>query len=234
MKMHASSYWSIALLLLVSIGPTSAQVERIPLTPNAVLPGITVSGHGAVRVSGDRMRLIVRVFFKPPANDQVADSTGKSIAEIMRGHGVPDASWTIPLSGNLGGGNSVPVIVGTIAKPTREKAEAILRVVLAALPDSVTAVVQNPQVQTSLLVDDCSSAEGRAQSAAFADARRRAESVSRDAGVQLGSVTSVLQTSVLASACTSAGDGSYGNGFEALGPLETTVSINETVTFAIR
>jgi uncharacterized protein YggE len=227
---------AIASLLLIGAVPASAQLEgqRLPLTASGTVAAVTVSGRGSVHVPADRLRFVIHIFSRNQGVE--LDNAGKTIAETLRAHGVPNATWILPLSGSYGNGNA-PVIVGTILKPTREGAETIVRETLKALPDSLSTVVQNPQVQTALFVDDCSSAQDRARQAALMDARRRAESIARAADIHLGPVVGVTETALPTTACLPEADvNSFGQGNvqDAFGPLDVQIAVTETVSFAIR
>lgn len=215
--------------------PVAAQ--RLPLTGGPVAPPetITVAGRGVVRVPADLLRVRVQLFSR--ASSANLDQAGQTVVAVMRAHGVPDAAWVLPMSGYLGPQNNAgPIIVGSLAKPTRERAEAIVRDVLKALPDSLATVIANAQVQTALWVTDCTPAEGRAQQAALDDARRRAQMVAHAAGVRLGAVVGVTELGAPATQCGPPPEMSgvmFGQN-DTYGPLDVPIAVNATVSFAIR
>ncbi len=92
----------------------------------------------------------------------------------MRRAGVDDARTVLPLFPT--GGNAWPQVVGSVMKPTRELVESIVRKVARDLPATLSPALPNYQIQSRLVVNDCGPFERRAQIAAFADARARAES----------------------------------------------------------
>jgi len=217
--------------LLLSVVPAWAQS----------VSAITVVGRGTIRVPADRMRVVVRIFGRSGATGTVGslDDAGKTIAEALRAHGMPDAAWVLPLSGMLGQGGGGPQIVGTIEKPTRERVETIMRETVKALPDALASVIQSAQIQSSLFLNDCSDAEARAQKAAVADAHRRAEMIARAAGVRLGSVLAINEQSSVTGACLSPSDfgalgyNPQGNYFDPYGPLDVSIGVGATVSYAI-
>ena len=229
---------TVCALLLGSV-PGAAQPLVKTSSPGGMISAITVTGRGSVRVPADRMRVVVRIFGRSGATATGADidSAGKTIAEALRAHGMPDAAWVLPLNGTFGqNGGVAPQIVGTVDKPTREHVETIMRDTLKALPDALATVVQNAQIQTSLFLTDCSGPEARAQKAALEDAHRRAETIARAAGVRLGSVVAVNEQG-FPQACVSSNDAMFGynpqNNFDAFGPLDVAIVVTATVSYAI-
>src|ERR1700694_5275561 len=159
-------------LALLALLPASAQlaypVERIAQASGAPSANtITVSGRATVRTPADRLRFSLSIYGRGAST--TLDEAGKSIASILRDRGISDATWTLPTSGGVSTQNATGAVIGTLAKPTREKAEAIIRGTFAALPASVMAFAQSAQLSTSLILDDCTAAEARAQTAAIAD-----------------------------------------------------------------
>jgi len=129
-----------------------------------------------------------------------------------------------------------PAVVATIDKPTRELLETLARDTVANLPPAVAPAFLNYQLATTFGLDDCSEPESRAQNAAFADARARAQRVAAAAGVKLGAVLSVNESFGFAptpcrdwQATGSPGGGAY----DSYGPLEVPITVGITVTFAI-
>jgi len=226
-----------ALLAFCALVPASAQVAPPPLN------SITVLGRGIVRIPADRMRVVVHITGRSNASgaSMNIDDAGKTIAEALRAHGMPDAAWVLPLSGFLGPGGNAPQIVGTIEKPTRARAEAIMRDTLTALPDALAAVVQSAQVQSTLFATDCSVAEARAQKLALADARRRAAAAARAAGVRLGNVLIVNENSFPPASCNAPTDygmtgynSQQGISFDPYGAPEIAILVAATVSYRIR
>jgi hypothetical protein len=181
------------------------------------------------------MRVYVHLFTQRNQPSADVDNAGKTIAEIMRAHGMPDATWTLPLTGSIGMNTTMPTIVGTIAKPTRASVEAIIRQTVAAVPDSFGTVIQSAQIQSALLVDDCSAAQERAERLAVEDARHRAEGLARAAGIQLGAVVGITESFPTPTACLPAADVSVNQGpqQDAFGAVDVPIVVNATVSFAI-
>jgi uncharacterized protein YggE len=232
MYVHKTICAAAICALLLGVVPAGAQVRSAPPgSAVASVYAITVVGRGSVRVPADRMRVAIRLFGRSTATGTVAnvDDAGKTIAEALRAHGMPDAAWVLPLSGMFGQGSGVPQIVGTVDKPTRERVETIMRDTLKALPDALAAVVQGAQILPLLFVEDCASAEARAQKAALADAQRRAEMIARAAGVRLGAVIAVNEPGFVP-ACLSPND----FGVPGYNQLDVSIVVSATVSYAIR
>jgi hypothetical protein len=242
------------LAALLAADPASAQTARSLNAPADHT--IVVTGRGVVRIPADRMRIDIRFFNRgivpvrqagaasgaTPAPIITAadfDAAGKTIADVLRMHGVPDARWMLPVLGALSPQGASPSIVGTIAKPTRERVEAIMRDALVAMPDSLAWMATNVQIQTTLGVDDCGPAEARAQQAAIADARVRAASIAQAAGVRLGSIVAVNELGSSLGGCRTKPDdlgilsaGGFNAG-QAEPVLDVPIIVSATVTFAI-
>jgi len=225
----------IGLLLLLAAGRgAEAQVSPAAAPPSR---GVTVVGHGSVSVPPDRARLVVRLFAnqRPGTPAGSLDEAGKTIANALRTAGVRDAAYVLPLAGTIGPGSS-PAVVGTVSKPTRESAERMTRDVFANLPESLPGVVSF-QITSALIVDDCSAAEARAQTAAIADARARAERAASAAGLRLGAIESVNESMTFPSPGCGAPNGAplgFNGGQDEYGPLAVVVSVTATVTFGLR
>jgi uncharacterized protein YggE len=105
----------------------------------------------------------------------------------------------------------------------------------------VIAFAQSAQLSTTLIVDDCSAAEARAQDAVIADARARATLVAHAARVGLGKVVAVYEQLPQSSGCATKPDAMPpGVSFYGLANQQTfdnfdvVFSLNATVSFAIR
>ncbi len=228
---------------LFILGPSAAQVPPQRLPPSAGgapdLNTVTVMGRSTVRIPADRARFSLSIYGRGAST--TLDEAGKTIAAILRDHGVSDATWTLPSSGSVTTQNASGSIVGSLAKPTREKAEALIRDTFHSLPPSVIAFTQGAQLSTTLIVDDCSAAEARAQEAVIADARTRATLVARAARVGVGKVVAVYEQLPQTSGCATKPD-TVPEGLNFYGALrqpgldnfDVIVSITATVSFAIR
>ncbi|MBV9646135.1 MAG: SIMPL domain-containing protein [Candidatus Eremiobacteraeota bacterium] len=213
----------------VPLAPASAQsTDRASLDHR-----IVVVGQGTVHAPADEMQIEVRLVPRPGSTN--VDEVGRSIADIMRRNGIPDAQWRLPMIGFLSPA-SQGAIVGSIRKPTRETLEAMARRIVQAVPDSITSSVQNVNVTTALRLDDCRGWEARAEEAAIADARRRAERLASATRLSLGNVMGASATQVFTPGCGNAAIRAGGpeGPFGAYGPLDVDVNESVTVTFATR
>jgi hypothetical protein len=225
---------------LFALVPASAQLvvpmQRPAGVGSAEANAITVGGRATVRVPADRVRFALSIYGRGAST--ALDDAGKTIAGILRDHGIADATWTLPTSGGVSLERAQGSVIGTMNKPTREKAEALIRDTFKSLPPSLIAFAQSAQVQTTLLVDDCSAAEARAQAAAIADARARATMVARAAQVGLGKVVAVYEQLPQNFGCATKPDATpftpYGSPNQALDNFDVILSLNATVSFAIR
>jgi len=211
----------------------SAQVQPGVVTANT----ITVAGRATILVPPDRLRVLVRLSPRNVTGEQL-EALAASVADAMHAGGIADAKAVLPIAGYLGS-NATIAIVGSVAKPTRESVEAILRATLKAVPDATaTALGTNYQVQSSYSVSDCSDAEARAQQAAIADARARAERVATAAGLHLGPIISVNEGSAgPAAGCFTDPDTAYGAAFgnqDPYGAIAIPVNVFATVVFGTR
>ncbi len=227
--------------LLTASSAAVAQTTPFVGRPGAFASGITVIGRGTAAAAPDRARISVQIY----GNQGVANAGTLPLAEAadalvdaLRASGVADVREVLPI-GNLSTRSVAPAIVGTIAKPTRERLEAIARDVVKSLPDRLAPAYGNVQLQVSLLVDNCAIDEERAERAAFADARSRAARLAAGAGLRLGAVEAIADTqSFIPVGCSSRPDAldSPSNGPPTIGlygPLVLPITVNETVTFAI-
>jgi uncharacterized protein YggE len=237
--------------VLLALAPLLGSAQVVP-APVVVAPGVpgqalstgglTVSGRATIAVPADRMSVAVRLSPHNVTNGAL-DGLAKSVADTMRGAGIGDAREVLPLVGFLGP-NSQVAVLGTIEHPTRTAVETILRSVLATIPDATAAAVgNNYQVTTSLLLDDCSGAEMRAQTAAFEDARARAQRAATAAGIHLGAIVAIVENSAFSDiACRANADGQNagvvvnfaGGGGDPYGSLTIPVTATASVTYAIR
>jgi uncharacterized protein YggE len=228
-------------LTLLALMPASAQLVPQRLSPAAggtpEVNTITVVGRATVRTPADRLRFALSIYGRGAST--TLDDAGKAIAAILREHGVADAAWVLPTSGGVSLQNANGSVVGTLAKPTREKAEAIIRGTFQSLPPSIVAFAQGAQLSTSLMVDDCSAAEARAQEAVIADARQRATMVARAAQLGLGKVVAVYEPLAQTPGCPTKPDNmlpsvQFSGNQQAPDNFDVVFSLTATVSFAIR
>ncbi|MBD5633883.1 MAG: SIMPL domain-containing protein [Candidatus Eremiobacteraeota bacterium] len=230
----------LALALATASGASAQQAPVVRgLTPAG---GITVTGRGTASVAPDRARVTIQLF----AGVGVAgtgtipvEDASNALRDALRANGVFDAREVLP-SGSISLRGASPAIVGTVAKPTRDRLEAIAHGVANAIPAKFAPMFSNGQLQIALISDDCSPDEARAERAAFADARERAQRLATIAGLHLGAVIAIAEPqSFQAAGCPSKPDAVEANGnagqpfTNAYGPLVLPIVINETVTFAI-
>jgi uncharacterized protein YggE len=238
---------TVVMFVLLASSGAAAQSVLVPRTSSAdaTTQGITVSGHATATAIPDRARVTVQVFGSvgaaPAAGSVPLDDAANALIDALKANGVADAHEVLPLA-NLNTRSVVPAIVGTVAKPTRERLEEIARNVVKAIPDRFAPAFANAQVQVALFVDDCDAAEARAERDAYADAKARATRLASAAGVRLGPVIAISDAqSSLPPGCTAKPDAgengppfiNIGNGTGAYGPLVVPITVYETVTFAI-
>jgi uncharacterized protein YggE len=225
---------------LLAAGATAASAQAGAASRDGIEPAhvITVVGRGQVGVPPDRVRVILRFFPRngpggtsAPAYDEAA----RDLVDAIKRAGAADARVSIPLEASSGP-NVQPAVVAMVRKPTRDTIEKMARDTIANLPASVAPAFANYQLTTTLLLDDCSEPETRAQNAALADAHARAERVAAAAGVKLGAVVAVNEgASFGVDPCRAATQFSpVQNGLvDPYGPLEVPVSVSAIVTYAI-
>jgi uncharacterized protein YggE len=238
---------TIGMFALLATGVADAQGVALPRAAYADVPtqGITVTGHGTAAANPDHARVTVQVFGSvggaPVAGSVPLDDAANALIDALKANGVGDAHEVLPFT-NLNTRSVVPAVVGTVAKPTRERLEEIARNVVKAIPDRFAPAFANAQVQVALFVDDCSADEARAERDAFADAKARAVRLASAAGVKLGPVIAISAAqSPLPIGCTAKPDNvengpvfiNTQNGTGVYGPLVVPIAIYETVTFSI-
>ena len=235
-------------VIFVLLATSSAGAQNVLASRGAYADapnqGITVSGHATASATPDRARVTVQVFGSvggaPVPGSVPLDDAANALIDALKANGVADAREVLPLA-NVNTRSVVPAVVGSVAKPTRERLEEIARNVVKAMPDKFAPAFANAQVQVALFVDDCSADEARAERDAFADAKARAARLASAAGVKLGPVVAISAAqSSLPTGCTAKADaldnGSVfvnGNGLNAYGPLVVPITVYETATFAI-
>ena len=210
------------------------------------LGGMTTTGRATVNAAPDRMRIEVYNFqpFAPPGQPQLAtvrpDEAVTDALDAMHKAGIVNARAVRPLfpSGN---NNAAPAIVASIEKPTRERVEALVALVIGGLPRNIASILGNVQVQSGLEIDDCSTAETRAMTAALADARARAEAIAKATHLHLGRTIAIdARPTYPVNGCATKPDVArpqgigFNGGFpSSYGPLVVAVSATVTVTYEI-
>ena len=226
--------------VILALLSTSGALAQMPALRGAAAPnGITVTGRGTVAAVPDRARITVQISGGVTATGNATlDDAVKALIDAMHDNGIADAHEAIPI-GTLGTRNVVIAVVGTVAKPTRDKLETMARNVVKAIPDRYTTAFANTQIQTALVIDDCDPVEARAERAAYADAKARASRVASAAGVRLGNVVAIGDNqTILPPSCTTKPDATEANqgGFPyyvGYGPVVVPIGVTETVQFAI-
>jgi uncharacterized protein YggE len=202
--------------------------------------GITVVGRAVVDVPPDRARVVLRFFPRaggPGAASAISyDEAARDLVDAMKKAGVAEARFALPIGG-VSGPNVEPAVVATVRKPTRDLLEKLARDTVANLPASIAPAFQNFNLTTTLLLDDCTEPETRAQAAALADARARAARAAAAAGVSLGPILSISEAPAFNLQPCRDAEYPLNQGAaltDPFGPLEIPVSVNATVTFALR
>jgi hypothetical protein len=201
--------------------------------------GITVTGHGAAAALPSRARITVTLS-SPNAVGVTVDDAAHALVDALHANEVGDARVVLPV-GTLNAAYAPLAVVGTVAKPTRERLETIATNVVKALPDRFAPVLSKAQIQLALASDDCSADEARAERAAFEDARTRAERLASIAGLHLGPIVALNAAQIyLPPGCPTKPDaiepnGNGGVGFGNLyGALNLPITVNLTLTYAVR
>lgn len=220
--------------------PFSSQPNAPSTAPSG---GLSEQGRGIVPVAADRLRLTVHIFNVGPVPTPPAfamtnpppvhpKATLEDVVAAMRANGIPDARIVSPVFGGFGNGDQ---ITGTILKPTQANVTDIERRVLAALPSTAFAAQRNVNVNGTLEADDCANALRRARELAFADARKRAESLASIAGVRLAGLVAASEFDQTLGCAKSGGfTGIFLNGGDAAMKFDIDVSAVVNATFAIR
>ncbi len=246
--LRATFVFALLAIVFFAVGRSSAQSLPGARSNAATGSGITVFGKGVASAEPDRARVSIAIYGAVGAPGQNGlgaapvplDDAANAVRDALRSSGITDAHEVLPI-GNVSTRNVNPQLVFTVAKPTRERLEAIARQVVAAVPEKYAAALSNTQVTLTLGADDCTADEARAERAAFADARARAMRLASAAGVRLGPVTSINDTfASLPPGCGTKPDTVETSGFNfapqnqnAYGPLVLSITVNLNITFGI-
>lgn len=205
----------VVALLLAPLA-ADAQTVRGTLGPE---PGITVQGRGSVKVP------VKTLVFSAMARGNI-DEAGALAA--LRAAGIVDPSMG-PLGSNFSAANAMSVLRGTIPVASEAKLEKIGLAAADYVKQHPGVTVEN--ISFAPRFDDCPATEEAARTAAFAEARRRAQAIAALAGLTIEGVTAVSENG----GCP-ASDGQPfagpGQGLD-LGTLTATIAVNETVTFSV-
>jgi uncharacterized protein YggE len=203
------------VVLALALLPVAASAQGAARLPSAA--GITVQGTGSVRISVKAVQLSAQV-------RGVVDET--SAVAALRAAGVEDPVLG-PNGARIGTGTQM-LVRGTIRGVTRAKLDHIGEAAVAYMAAHPGTVVDNVAFFPRL--DDCAVAEQAARTAAFADARRKADALAALAGVSIDGVATVSENG----GCPPSQDAGYSTPAQFdLGALTSTVVVYEYVTFAI-
>jgi uncharacterized protein YggE len=214
-------------ILVLALLPVGANAQGGPprglpaaqgMPPSAApSAGITVIGHGSVRVP-------VRIVTFAAMTRGNADEA--SVLAAMRAAGIVDPSMGPP--GSMISANQATMLRGTIPGATEAKLDQVGSAAAAYVRQHPGLTIENISVAPRL--DDCGTPEQTARTAAFADARRKGEAIAALAGLSIDGVESVNESG----GCLAPDLPQFGpaNGFD-LGTLTTSVSVNEVVTFIV-
>jgi hypothetical protein len=204
-------------ILVLALLPVGASAQGVPLR-TAPASGITVTGHGSIRVPVKTLQ------FLATARGNV-DETATLAA--MRAAGIVDPSMG-PL-GSTVSANQPTMLRGTIPNATQQKLERVALAAAEFVRQHAGTAFDNVSFIPRL--DDCGTPEQAARTAAFAEARRKAEAIASLAELTIDGVQSVNETG----GCPTTPDApQFGsNGPLDLGTLTTSVMVSETITFAV-
>jgi uncharacterized protein YggE len=213
----------LVALVLSAVTPVSAQVVRSPGFGPA--GGIAVIGRASERVRADGLRIEATV------QGDADPAERESILARLRGGGIESPQLLITPYVTQSGSQT---IVRGILRHANEAKLADL----AKLAGGIFADHSKLRLQSASLIpflDDCSAVDARVRAAALDDARKRAASIAKSAGVTLGGVAAVTESG---STCVAGSDlARFGQGAGGF-PLELEpavyVTISENVTFAIK
>lgn len=167
----------------------------MPTSPGS--PGLTAVGTGMTTVPADSAIVVLNYYLTyipsgepnelPPPPPQVKPADYQPIVTALNGAGVSGLETTVDLMN--------PGMVRfkfTMDQPSTQRITQIVEAAnQVALKDNKFSTAG---VSVGLTVSDCTAAEGRARQLALADLRRRAEGLATTAGVQLGNLVSIADT----------------------------------------
>jgi uncharacterized protein YggE len=207
---------AVLFLALLPIG-ASAQGPA-PLVSRSSPAGISVVGHGSVRVPVKTLQFVA-------ATRGNADEP--AVLAAMRAAGVVDP--VVGPAGSVLSNNQVTMLRGTIPDASPAKLEHIGLAAADYVRKHPGTSIDNVNFFPRL--DDCNASEQSARTAAFADARRRSEAIASLAGLTIVGVQAVNETG----GCPAPAD------LPQLGPgvpfdlatLTATVSVYDNITFEV-
>jgi hypothetical protein len=205
----------VVALFLLPLAADAQTVQRIP----GPEPGITVQGRGSVKVP------VKSLAFSAMARGNI-DEAGALAA--LRAAGVVDPSMG-PLGTNFSASNAMSVLRGTVPVASEAKLEKIGLAAMDYGKQHPGITVEN--ISFAPRFEDCPATEEAARTAAFAEARRRAQAIATLAGLTIEGVTAVSENG----GCPVSDGQPFagpGQGLD-LGTLTATIAVNESVTFAV-
>lgn len=208
------------LALALALFPLSAEAQItvppiVPIPRPAPVPGITVTGTAQQRIGVRQVRFVA---YARGASDE------RGVLEAMRNAGVTDPSVGSPPGTFVR--DNVAIVRGTILQVSAEKLDALAAAAAAYVRAHPGSSIDNVQFYAPLA--GCATLEAPVRLEALAEARRRAEAIAAATRVTLGEATALAE-----------GGGCPGGGDAVSGPpvdtstLTTTLSVTETVTYAI-
>ena len=165
--------------------------------------GITVDGIGRVTLTPDLATVSVGVQTQASTAAQAQSQASAAMAKIIaavKGQGIADADMTSqwvslsPQYGQYGPGGSPAKLTGYQAS---QSLEVKVRQLAKSGPviDAAVSAGANVVGGISFSLSDSTAATAQARTAAVADAKKRAQALADAAGVQIGNVISISETS---------------------------------------
>ncbi len=218
-RMVMTKRLAVLALALLPVGASAQGVPRTIALPGvrAQPAGITVQGHGTSRIAVKTLQ-----FFAMTRGNA---EEGPVLA-AMRAAGIVDPS--VGPAGSSISSNQPAMLRGTIPGATHEKLDRIAKAAADYLHQHPGASIDN--VNFVPRIDDCDAVEQTARTAAFADARRRAQAIASLAGLSIDGVEAVNETG----GCPVVSDAQpFGQNVPFdLGTLSATISVFDTITFS--
>lgn len=198
--MAAGAAFAVTALAAIACGDTVTQVQP----PGQQQAGITVAGEGKATGKPDVASIQLGVSKLAPT---VADARSQAAASMdamiqsMKANGVDDKdiqTQQLSIAPEYDYSNNRQTLKGfrvtNIVSAKVRKIDDTSKVV----DDAVTAGGNDAQVQgISFTIDNPDDLKAQARKAAMADARSRAETLAKEAGVQLGNPTTISESAVV-------------------------------------
>lgn len=228
--------WSAALAAFLFPSGAAAQMKKLPTAvpgaPGVAAGAITTSGRATVRVKADAARFTASFSLNGIASLPAAFDELDRISSAFARAGFDQASLSRTVQ-NLSLNNVQILVSGTFPSPTRERLAAAFGSILDAIGREPN--LRFLQLSTVYLVNDCTAVENQARHLAFADARRRADALAKEAHLTLGAVSGISEAPGAPSPCAnSPATNPFAGGQLELG-ADPTVALSYalTVSFSI-